>query len=83
MKEREIREKLETLVGARFSKEGLEKKLSQLFGEDVAVYEADPGLPDLDYLLVFSVFDLVDVDLYYLRDNAGNYYITETSFAHI
>jgi hypothetical protein len=87
--QREINEKLESLVGNRFTAEKLNKHLSQMFGVDVEISEhvreecTQLEIPDLDYQLLFSIGDFIDVDLYYLRDNGGNYYITETNFEYI
>ena len=91
MTSQDINNKLESLVGARFTEEELNTKLSQLFGCDVKVaqYQREAcvkkELPFLDDQLLFAIENEnigleIDVDLFYLFDKAGNYYITETCF---
>jgi len=86
MTSQDINNKLESLVGNRFTEEELNIKLSQLFGSDVKVeqYEREAcvkkDLPFLDDQFLFCVNDSFDVDLYYIVDNGGKYYITETNF---
>ena len=89
MTNQDITNKTESLVGARFTTHDLNKKLSQLFGCKVKVsdYEREEcvkeELPNLDDQLITSVEnELVkfDLDLYYLRDNGGKFYITEVNF---
>jgi len=84
----DINSKLESLVGGRYYAKELNKKLSQLFGcnVEVAEYEREEcvkkELPFLDNQLLFVINCNVriDVDLFYLLDNGGKYYITETCF---
>ena len=87
----EITKKLDTLVGDRFTEEELNARLSQLFGCEVSVekYEREEcvkrEIPDLDDQFLFNIENElvnldIDVDLYYLIDKGGNYYITETNF---
>ena len=87
----EINNKLESLVHNRYSKDELNKQLSQMFGCDVVVEEYDReecvknDLPELDGQFLFTIDNInlaIDVDLYYLKDNNGNYYITETNFEY-
>ena len=89
MTNQDITNKTESLVGGRFTTTDLNKKLSQLFGCKVQVsdYEREEcvkkDLPNLDDQLIASVEnELVqfDLDLYYLRDNSGRFYITEVCF---
>jgi len=93
MTDTEINNKLESLVGARFTQEKLNKKLNQLFGCTVEVFEynrepeVDRDIPGLDDQLLFLIENLsinlrIDVDLFYLKDNSNRYYITETCFNH-
>ena len=68
----------------------LNKTLSQMFDTKVKVgskYEREScvkkDLPGLDDQFLFSIENAdirIDVDLYYLKDNANHYYITETNF---
>ena len=89
----DINNKLESLVGGRFTEEELNAKLSQLFGCAVEVqkYEREEctkkELPFLDDQFICSIKNKqvnlqIDVDLYYIIDNSKNYYITETNFEH-
>lgn len=87
MKKQEINNKLESLVGGRFTEEELNDILSLLFGCEVKVaqYQREAcvkkELPFLDDQLLFEVEkENIDVDLFYLFDKAGKYYITETCF---
>jgi len=82
MRNSEINDKLESLVGGRFSKESLNKQLSAMFGTEVAVeYGSSEKLPEIDDSFLFSIHsEGVDVDLYYLFTNAKEYYIVETNF---
>ncbi len=89
MTNQDIINKTESLVGCRFTTPELNKKLSQLFGCKVKVsdYEREEcvkkDLPNLDDQLIASIEnELVqfDLDLYYLRDNGGRFYITEVCF---
>ena len=83
-----INDKLESLVGRRFSQEDLDEELSYLFGCEVNTEVCDMGkdydeLDDvLDNHLLFEINGAwnIDVDLFYLVDNAKNWYITETNF---
>jgi hypothetical protein len=73
-------EKAENLVGLRYSSlEVMSKKLTSVFGEEIEVSESDAELTEeMDNQLVFAMDESeLDVDLYYLKDNADNYYITE------
>ncbi len=88
----EINNKLESLVHNRYSKDELNKQLSQMFACDVVVEEYDrpkhiENFGILDYQFLFTIENdninlAIDVDLYYLKDNSGNYYITETNFEY-
>jgi hypothetical protein len=92
MNNSEINNKLESLVHNRCSKDELNKKLTQMFGCDVVVEEYDRpnyvenfGVLDDQFLFTIENDNInlaIDVDLYYLKDNSGNYYITETNFEY-
>ena len=94
MKKLDITKKLDTLVGERFTEEELNARLSQLFVCEVRVekYEREEcvkrEMPDLDDQFLFNIENElvnldVDVDLYYLVDNGGKFYITETNFERV
>ena len=84
----EINKKLNSLVGSRFTKEELNKKLSELFNCPVVVSEHEReecvknNMPGLDDQFLFDIMGeyKIDVDLYYIKDNGGLYYITENNF---
>lgn len=91
MTNQDINNKLESLVGGRYTEQSLNAKLSQLFGCKVETSEYDKeecvkrDLPHLDEQLLFPIENdtiglQIDVDLFYLKDKANNYYITETCF---
>ena len=82
-----INEKLESLVFVRFTREELNVVLTQMFGCKVEVQEIEPAIcvreeiPELDHQFLFEIESVgIDVDLYYLVDNGGNFLITETNF---
>lgn len=86
-----INQKLETLVNSRLTKDELTTQLTNFFGGRVEVFEYEREecvkneLPSLDEQLIASVNNdeinlHIDIDLYYLLDNGGKYYITETNF---
>lgn len=85
-----IDKKLDSLVGSRFTKEELNKTLSELFNCPVVVseYEREEcvknDIPELDNQFLFEIAGEyeIDVDLYYIKDNGGLYYITETNFEY-
>lgn len=73
-------EKLEDLVGRRFrSLEELKARIEDLTGRKVgAILESESEMmEETDYMIDYE-FELSDIHtMYYLKDNAGNYYITE------
>lgn len=73
-------EKLENLVGRRYETlESLKNDIEILTGMEVgAIMESESEKPeDTDEMIDFE-FDLFDIHtIFYLRDNAGRYYITE------
>ena len=82
-----INEKLESLVFGRFTRDELNVVLTQMFGCKVEVQEIEPAIcvreeiPELDNQFLFEIESVgIDVDLYYLIDNGGNFLITETNF---
>ena len=82
-----INEKLESLVFGRFTRDELNVVLSKMFGCKVEVQEIEPAIcvreeiPELDHQFLFEIESVgIDVDLYYLIDNGGNFLITETNF---
>lgn len=94
MENLDIQKKLDTLVGERFTEEELNARLSQLFGCEVKVekYEREEcvkrEMPELDDQFLFNIENElvnldIDVDLYYLVDNGGKFYITETNFERV
>lgn len=85
-----VEQKLQSLVGQRFTKETIESKLTQLFGVNASVFEYDVNDSQikLDNILICSILNEdvnlnIDLDLYYLLDNGGNYYITEVGFHYV
>ncbi len=73
-------EKLEGLVGRRFgSLEELKAKIEDLTDRKVStILESESEMMEgTDYMIDYE-FELFDIHtMYYLKDNAGNYYITE------
>lgn len=73
-------EKLEDLVGRRFgSLEELKAKIEDLTDRKVStILESESEMMEgTDYMIDYE-FELFDIHtMYYLKDNAGNYYITE------
>lgn len=89
MNREDINRGLERLVGGRFTEKTLNDKLSQMFNCDAKVSEYQREecvrreLPNLDEQLIVAIendFIKIDVDLFYLKDKANNFYITETCF---
>lgn len=89
MTHQDIINKTESLVHSRFTQSELNAKLSQIFGckARVSDYEREEcvktELPNLDDQLIVSIENEVvqfDLDLYYLMDNGGRFYITEVCF---
>jgi hypothetical protein len=80
---------LDKLVGCRFSSLGqLERKLITLGAKKPNVFESESDLTEDCDFMIDGCIDL-DSDndedyftLYYLKDRANNYYITETAFWH-
>lgn len=87
-KNKEINKKLNSLVGKRFTEEGLNEELSRLFKCPVKVSKHEReecvkrDIPDLDDQFLFDIGGdyEIDVDIYYIIANGGLYYITETNF---
>ena len=86
----DIDKKLNSLVGCRFTKKALNKKLSELFkgaGKVIKIGPLDAELEealDADDLFGCEVkgeYEM-DLDIFYIRDKRGNYYITETNFEY-
>ena len=92
MNHTEIFELTESLVGNRYTIESLNKQLSKTFNcdADVSEYEREEcvkqDLPTLDDQLIVSIenkdgkTEYFDLDLYYIKDKANRYYITEVCF---
>jgi len=94
MNQQDINNKLKSLEFNRFTVEELNSKLSQLFGTIVEIvkYEREEcvkkELPHLDDQFLFNVnvkeINLsIDVDLFYIKDNANRLLITETNFEYV
>ena len=73
--------KMEKLVGRRYANLGLLKyDIETVTGRITnAVIESESDRdPDCDYMIDYEFVEQEDVyTLFYLKDNAGNYYITE------
>ena len=71
---------LEKLVGRRYANlELLKNDIEILTGKTVnTIMESESDrLPEQDFMIDFE-FEEFDIDtIFYLKDNAGNYYITE------
>jgi hypothetical protein len=84
----DISEILKKVEGGRYTEEKLNKILSDAFDTEIKVskYEKEEcvkkEIPELDEILVFSGGGY-DVDLFYLIDNGGKFYITEFCFTKI
>ena len=72
---------LEDLVGRRYKNlELLKKDIEKLSGKKVnTIFESELEVfAELDYMIDYEFEEMDDVyTLFYLKDNANNYYITE------
>lgn len=73
--------KIEKMVGKRYaSLDEIKKEIEKLTGVKVAevIKSSSERLKGTDFMLDFEFEDDSDVyTIFYLKDNAGNYYITE------
>ena len=77
--------KLESLVCGRFKTvDDIANEIEKLTGEKCVVFESESDLlDDTDYMLDYYFPDSEDIEedfvgtIFYLKDRAGNYYITE------
>ena len=73
--------KMEKMVGKRYaSLDEIKKEIEKLTGVKVAevIRSSSDKLKSTDFMLDFEFKDDGDVyTIFYLKDNAGNYYITE------
>lgn len=77
-----IREKLRQLVGFRFSViESIINRIEEDTNEKVLLIKSeDQSSSDLDLLLDGEIGNENYFGLFYLKDRAGNFYITEVSY---
>ena len=71
---------LEDLVGRRYATlEQLKNDIEALSGKKVnTIFESEDVFAELDYMIDYEFEEQDDVyTLFYLKDNANNYYITE------
>ena len=73
--------KIEKMVGKRYaSLDEIKKEIEKLTGVKVAeiIKSSSDNIKDTDFMLDFEFEDDSDVyTIFYLKDNAENYYITE------
>ena len=73
--------KMEKMVGKRYaSLNEIKKEIERLTSVKVAeiIKSSSDGIKGTDFMLDFGFEDDSDVyTIFYLKDNAGNYYITE------
>ena len=71
---------MKTLVGRRFrTLDEIRREIEHVTGKTVnSIIESESErLPDMDYMIDFE-FELFDIHtIFYLKDNADRYYITE------
>lgn len=77
---KEIVQVLDNLVGERYSKEHLERKLTEFFKVTIELELEYREAGDYsDDAFIFAIEGLCDVTIYFIKDKLGMYYITETN----
>lgn len=77
-----IREQLENLIGFRFDTiDSIKDRIAHTTNEKVLLIRAESqDTSNLDFLLDGEIGNENYFGLFYLKDRAGNFYITEISF---
>lgn len=77
---KEIVQFLDNLVGKRYSKEHLKRKLTEFFKVTIELELEYREINDtMDDAFIFAIEGLCDVTIYFIKDKLGMYYITETN----
>jgi len=77
---KEIVQVLDNLVGERYSKEHLERKLTEFFKVTIELeleYREECDYSDDAFLFVIE--NICDATIYFIKDKLGMYYITENN----
>ena len=73
-----LREKLKTLVGLRFTQAELERKINEIFGTELVLHHVKHHNVDFeDYFFFVLPNEYDNYELYYIETKNGKCYITE------